>query len=624
LSTFPHTRRARVRVPYIAWAAAFALLPLVLPGQVSVLLDPLMIGIAGAIGLNVLMGTAGRISLGQPAFFAAGAYAGAALANGAGQPFLVALLGALAAGVAVGAVVGLTTYRLTGVYSLISTLALLFLAQYFSSEYTNAVVGVELPVAQIGPIQIESGMQWYVFLAIIAYGFLFIYYRLLASHVGRGLEVVGDRERIAGMLGINVGRYQLYVWMFSGGAVALVGCIQAYYLTAIGSSDITLLVAIQYFAMVIVGGRGSPGGSVIGAVIFITLPFELQQYGSSLGSLAQASNLSDIETILYGVLIIVFLVIAPDGLAGLLAKAYAAVLGQIKHTAHRKQGGAADALPASAPESRGVTKSRTGEDARTVLGSEPQMTARSMVPAHTPRVLEVRNLTVGYRGGSVALSNVDLDVASGEIVAVLGPNGAGKTTLLRAIAGFAPNEPGIIRSGTIRFKGERLGRSTFRRARSGVVLIPERDKVFPGLTVEENLELAARSERAARQLSEEALALFPALASRRQLPAGLLSGGERQMLAIARGFMLKPEMLLLDETTLGLAPLIAREVMQHIARVARERRTTIIVVEQNAVLAETACDRFVLLRHGKVESTGDFAGAGSARFAAAYFGVSDE
>ena len=207
---------------------------------------------------------------------------------------------------------------------------------------------------------------------------------------------------------------------------------------------------------------------------------------------------------------------------------------------------------------------------------------------------------------------------------MLGPNGAGKTTLLRAIAGFAPNEPGVIRSGTIRFKGEQLGRSTFRRARSGVVLIPERDKVFPGLTVEENLELAARSERAARQLSEEALALFPALATRRQLPAGLLSGGERQMLAIARGFMLKPELLLLDETTLGLAPLIAREVMQHIATAARERRTTIIVVEQNAVLAETACDRFVLLRHGKVESTGDFAGAGSARFAAAYFGVPDE
>ena len=614
LSTFPDTGRARACVPYVAWAAAFALLPLVLPGQVSVLLDPLMIGIAGAIGLNVLMGTAGRISLGQPAFFAAGAYTGAALANGAGQPFLVALLGALAAGVVVGAVVGLTTYRLTGIYSMMSTLALLFAALYFSNEYTNAVVGVELPVAQIGPIQIESGMQWYVFLAIIACGFLFIYRRLLASHVGRGLEVVGDRERIAGMLGINVGRYQLSVWMLSGGAVALVGCIQAYYLTAIGSSDITLLVAIQYFAMVIVGGRGSPGGSVIGALIFITLPFELQQYGSNLGGLGQASNLSDVETILYGVLIIVFLVIAPEGLAGLLARAYAAGLREIKQTAKRMHTGGADALPARPSELGGISESQTREDARAVPRSEPQTIARKMAPTDIPRVLEVRDLTVGYRGGSVALSNIELEVASGEIVAVLGPNGAGKTTLLRAIAGFAPNEPGVIRSGTICFKGEQLGRSTFRRARSGVVLIPERDKVFPGLTVEENLELAARSERAARQLSEEALVLFPALATRRRLPAGLLSGGERQMLAIARGFMLKPELLLLDETTLGLAPLIARDVMQHIATAARERGTTIIVVEQNAVLAETACDRFVLLRHGKVESTGDFAGAESARF----------
>ena len=96
------------------------------------------------------------------------------------------------------------------------------------------------------------------------------------------------------------------------------------------------------------------------------------------------------------------------------------------------------------------------------------------------------------------------------------------------------------------------------------------------------------------------------------------------MLAIARGFMLKPKLLLLDETTLGLAPLIAKEVMQHIATAARERQTTIIVVEQNAVLAETACDRFVLLQHGKVESTGEFAGAGSAGFATAYFGVPSE
>ena len=617
-------RRAHAWIPYVAWAAAFALLPLALPGQVSVLLDPLMIGIAGAIGLNVLMGTAGRISLGQPAFFAAGAYAGAALANAAGQPFLVALLGAVAAGVAVGAVVGLTTYRLTGIYSMISTLALLFVAMYFSDTYTNAVVGIELPIAQIGPIQILSGLQWYAFLAIIACGFLFAYRRLLASHVGRGLEVIGDRERVAGMLGINVGRYQLYVWMLSGGAVALVGCIQAYYLTAIGSSDIALLVAIQYFAMVIVGGRGSPGGSVIGAVVFITLPFELQQYGTSLGSLGQASNLSDFETILYGVLIIVFLVIAPAGLAGLFASAYAAGSRKVKQLVPRMHNGAAVARPASPPLSRAIREPQPMEDARAGPESEPRATARSTASPGIPRVLEVRGLTVGYRGGSIALSGVDLEVASGEIVAVLGPNGAGKTTLLRAIAGFAANEPGVIRSGTIRFKGEPLGRSTFRRARSGVVLVPERDKVFPGLTVEENLELAARSERAARHLAEEAIALFPALASRRQLPAGLLSGGERQMLAMARGFMLKPELLLLDETTLGLAPLIAKEVMQHIATAARERQTTIIVVEQNAVLAETACDRFVLLQHGKVESTGEFVGAGRTRFAAAYFGVPSE
>ena len=204
--------------------------------------------------------------------------------------------------------------------------------------------------------------------------------------------------------------------------MALVGCIQAYYLTAIGSGDITLLVAIQYFAMLIVGGRGSPGGSVIGAVIFITLPFELQQYGTSLGSLGQASNLSDIETILYGALIIVFLVIAPEGLAGLFASAYAAGSRELKQLAQRIHTGTAVALPARPPELQGVYGSPTREKTRTAApASEPQMTERSTALPDIPPVLEVRNLTVGYRGGSIALSSVDLEVASGEIVAVRGP-----------------------------------------------------------------------------------------------------------------------------------------------------------------------------------------------------------
>jgi branched-chain amino acid transport system ATP-binding protein len=221
--------------------------------------------------------------------------------------------------------------------------------------------------------------------------------------------------------------------------------------------------------------------------------------------------------------------------------------------------------------------------------------------------LDIAHLTVSYRNAGLALDDVSLTMTEGEVVAVLGPNGVGKTTLLRAISGFAPDEPGVINRGAVSFRGTKLNKvKPHLRARHGVVLVPERDKVFPQLTVYENLEIACPRGKSVSDAAEEVLSLFPALRRRLQTAGGLLSGGERQMLAIARAFMLKPSLLLLDETSLGLAPIVASQVMDEIRTVVRERRISVLLVEQNIGLAKVVADRYYVLAQGRIASEGVF------------------
>lgn len=584
-----------VRVlPYLL----FIVPPFLLPGEINIWVNPLLIGIAGAVGLNVLTGTTGLISLGQAGFLAVGAYTSVAISVTAGLSFPVAVIASVGSGAMIGAIVGLSTSRLRGLYAVISTLALQFVVVYIGTRYeeaSNNTAAFVLPTAKIGPWDISTSDRWYWTLTVLAAGYVAIYQRLLRSHVGRALEIIGERDHAASMLGINVFRYELYTWMLSGAAVSVVGAVQAFYLSAVSPDFFTLVIAIQYFAMIVIGGRGSPIGSVIGAAILITLPFELQSLVDHFGGSAQASRLSDYDTIAYGLLLIIFLVVAPDGLVGRFK-----ALGQA----------IARRLDASRPMNVETRVTRIAEFDSPTLAA-PVATQRTVATtgasAERQKVLRVEALTVGYRGGSTALSDVWMDVGAGEVVAVLGPNGAGKTTLLRAIAGFAPDEPGSLRSGRVIFEGRTMQSvAAFRRAMGGIVLVPEREKVFPSLTVRENIELASPTRRDARPLVDEVVEFFPTLKPRLMARAVLLSGGERQMLAIARGFMLRPRLLLLDETTLGLAPIIAEQVMNHIGELARDRGTSVVLVEQNVALAELVADRYYALQNGTVVDAATF------------------
>ena len=218
-----------------------------------------------------------------------------------------------------------------------------------------------------------------------------------------------------------------------------------------------------------------------------------------------------------------------------------------------------------------------------------------------------------------ALHGVSLDVAAGEIVTLVGANGAGKTTLLRVISGVQP-----ISAGRIRFEERRLdGMSAHARVALGIAQVPEGRQVFAPLSVEDNLRLGAWTRRGERPDAELACVyeLFPALASRRRVSAGTLSGGEQQMLAIGRALMAKPRLLLLDEPSMGLAPMLVEQILDVLRRL-KQGGLTVLLVEQNARAALAIADR------GYVVETGRIATSGSAgelladdRVRAAYLGV---
>jgi branched-chain amino acid transport system ATP-binding protein len=216
-------------------------------------------------------------------------------------------------------------------------------------------------------------------------------------------------------------------------------------------------------------------------------------------------------------------------------------------------------------------------------------------------MLEVRSVTAGY-GAFTALWDASLSVAAGEVVAVVGPNGAGKTTLLRVISGLLPT-----RAGALVLDGAPLtGRPAHEVVARGIAHVPEGRRLFPALTVADNLKMGAYLPAARRRFAESVervYALFPVLAERRGQRAGSLSGGEQQMLAIGRALMSRPKLILLDEPSMGLAPVMVLRVFDLIRRV-REEGYTILVVEQNVRQVLKIADRAYLLEVGRIRAEG--------------------
>lgn len=216
-------------------------------------------------------------------------------------------------------------------------------------------------------------------------------------------------------------------------------------------------------------------------------------------------------------------------------------------------------------------------------------------------MLEVRAVSVSY-GAAPALWDIDLDVAAGELVCVVGPNGAGKTTLINAVAGIHR-----VRGGRIRYQGEDITQlAPHRFCDKGIAIVPEGRRLFTQMSVLDNLELGsfiARAKAQRRQSLDHVLSLFPALEAKLRQPAGSLSGGQQQMVAIGRGLMAQPGLLLLDEPSLGLSPLVVQDMFAAIRQI-NQQGTSILLVEQNVSMAMSLANRAYVVEEGRIASQG--------------------
>ncbi len=213
-------------------------------------------------------------------------------------------------------------------------------------------------------------------------------------------------------------------------------------------------------------------------------------------------------------------------------------------------------------------------------------------------MLELRNVNAAY-GNIQVLHNIDIEINSGEIITLIGANGAGKSTTLMAISGIVP-----VRSGKILFEGEPIHKlSPEKLVAKGICQVPEGRRIFPQLTVQENLDMGAflRNDTAAIKADlDYVFSLFPILADRKGQDGGTLSGGEQQMLAMSRALMARPKLLLLDEPSMGLAPLFIKQIFEIVKKINKEHNTTIFLVEQNANMALHVADRGYVIENGVI------------------------
>ena len=213
-------------------------------------------------------------------------------------------------------------------------------------------------------------------------------------------------------------------------------------------------------------------------------------------------------------------------------------------------------------------------------------------------MLELRNVCAAY-GNIQVLHNIDLEIHSGEIITLIGANGAGKSTTLMAISGIVP-----VRSGKILFEGKNINKlSPEKLVAQGISQVPEGRHIFPELTVMENLDMGAFLRNDTQGIKEDldyVFSLFPILADRKNQDGGTLSGGEQQMLAMSRALMARPKLMLLDEPSMGLAPLVIKQIFEIVKKINKEHNTTIFLVEQNANQALHVADRGYVIENGAI------------------------
>ncbi|QES57539.1 branched-chain amino acid ABC transporter permease/ATP-binding protein [Streptomyces venezuelae] len=541
------------------------------------------------MSFTVVTGLGAMVSLAQGTFVT-GAALVAGLLMSRGWPFAAALAVGTCVAALLGALVALPALRLGGRSLALATLALAFLADQvlFQMRWLrNGDAGWPVPRPVFGPVDLSDdralGVALVVLVALVAAGLT----ALRNSPSGRAMLAVRSAPAAAVASGVSVLRTKLLLFTLSAGLAGFGGVLYASYNTRITATDFTAMTGLVWLAVVVAAGVRRPQYAVVAGLVFAVAPRLLADH---------VTGSAHLPVILFG-LAGLALANDPDGYC-------AAVPVRL---ARRRAAG----RPARIPAGPGPAAPRAVVSRGSAPDPAPRSPAGTDLPGEAACALELRGVTAGYDGGLV-LHGVDLTVRAGEILAVLGPNGAGKSTACRVAAGLLPASAGAVYVG-----GRDATRDgAVRRSRAGVLLAPEGRGIFPALTIEENLALylpdaAARAGVYAR---------FPRLAERRAVPAGALSGGEQQMLALAPLLQRPPAVLIADEPSLGLAPRVVEEVYALLTEL-RDAGTALLLVEEKAAGILGVADTVAYLSQGRVSWCGPRAEVEADRLTEAYLGM---
>ncbi|MFI6421620.1 ATP-binding cassette domain-containing protein [Streptomyces sp. NPDC050842] len=557
-----------------------------------------------AIGLvfmsfTVVTGLGAMVSLAQ-ATFVTGAALVAGLLMSHGWPFVAAAAVGTAAAALLGAVVALPALRLGGRSLALATLALAFLADHVLFQVgwlRNGDTGWEIPRPVLGPVDLADDRALGVALVLLSGAVVCLLTWLRGSRWGRAVLAVRSAPEAASASGVSVVRTKLLVFTVSAGLAGFGGVLYASYNTRITATDFTAMTGLVWLAVVVAAGVRRPQFAVVAGLAFAVVPHLMATY---------VTESAHLPVILFG-LAGLALANDPDGYCAALPSrraARAARAGARGTTAVR--GSASAPLPVQGRAPTPVPAGTTVVRPRSEAGPEPDSDAPAPAPA-----LALRGVRAGY-GGAAVVHGVELEVRGGEVLVLLGPNGAGKSTLCRVAAGLLRPSAGHIHVGG----RDATGDDTVLRARRGVRLAPEGRGIFAGLSIEENLALQLPTP----EDRDAVYARFPALAARRSVAAGSLSGGEQQLLALAPLLQRPPAVLVADEPSLGLAPRVVDEVFRLLTEL-RASGTALLLVEEKAAEVLGIADTVAYLSQGEIAWSGPRSDVDTDRLAEAYLGT---
>lgn len=567
----------------------------------------------GAVALTTLQGWAGQGSLVVAGLYLIGGYCVAVIPSDMGKSGVVlGLLLAAAAGAVFGVICSLPARRLSGVYLLLGTLALQYVISDLGNKYQSdhgALGGY--PVATL----LLTQNQWLV----ISFAFLLLtvlYFRRLGrSRVGRSAVLIRNDVGAAQVSGVAVVGYLRWMFVVTSVFMALAGAVVTYYTTTVSYNAYDVNLSVEFLVMIVLFGLGSLWGAVAGAFFVVVLAQLITQLLT--GTNGVSADAAYIIQLMYGVagflaVLLVGRVANPLPVTGRAASSLPAWLRVPSRGSAEGAGGATLAGTLRARFDDAWARTRAAARRGPVWVHSPEDAGAVVAPRKAapdnPDGVGVRLAGVGvHYGGAEAIRDVDLEIPAGTTFALVGRNGAGKTSLLLSVTGF-PNDSGarLQPSSVVQLtRGSEVADMTRMapdgRSRLGVSFVPADGKVFASLTADEHITLAARNAKRGVSEVRELLDVFSDLQAGLDRPAGLLSGGQKQQLALLCALATRPRVLVVDELTLGLSPSATNRVVQALTEIrGGPHGPTLILAEQSVAVAFELADTVCLVDNGRV------------------------